>query len=226
MVVPEHHSKTRAGEDSPLTTLLQSASFLQKFELDFPPVDRERIEAAIVSVLESVGENVQREGLRETPRRVAKAYEELLEGYRVDPVSLINGALFEVENNDMVIVSSIEFASLCEHHMLPFLGHVHVAYIPNGKVIGLSKIPRIVDIFARRLQLQERLTNQIAHFIEEVLQPEGVAVVIDGQHMCSRIRGVKKHQSRMTSHTMLGVFRENAALRREFLTHTQRKTYA
>jgi GTP cyclohydrolase IA len=226
MVVAQRQSKTHNRVDSSLAKTLQSASFRQKFELGYPPIDRERIEAAIAIVLESVGENVQREGLIDTPKRVAKAYEELLEGYRIDPVSLINNALFDVENNDMVVVCNIEFASLCEHHMLPFLGRVHVAYLPQGKVLGLSKIPRIVDLFARRLQLQERLTHQIARFIDEVIHPEGVAVVVEGQHMCSLMRGVKKQHSHMTSHTMIGAFRENAELRREFLMHISRKTHS
>jgi GTP cyclohydrolase IA len=150
---------------------------------------------------------------------VARAYDELLSGYRTDPVALLNNALFDVDYDDMVVVKNIEFSSLCEHHMLPFLGHAHVAYIPRGKVVGLSKIPRIVDLFARRLQLQERLTHQIANFIDEVLAPEGVAVVIDGQHMCSMMRGVKKHDSSMTTSTMLGVFRDNLTTRQEFLQH-------
>jgi GTP cyclohydrolase I len=123
----------------------------------------------------------------------------------------------------MVVVANIEFASLCEHHLLPFLGHVHVAYIPQGTVVGLSKIPRIVDMFARRLQLQEQLTRQIANFIDEVLQPQGVAVVIEGQHMCSLMRGVRKHDSSMTTSAMLGVFHDNAATRQEFMQHLQRR---
>lgn len=201
---------------------LVSEDFLREFELGLPPVDQAAIERATRQILEAVGEDPSREGLEKTPERVARAYEELLSGYRTDPAKLINGALFDVDYSDMVIVRDIEFSSLCEHHMLPFYGHVHVAYIPNDKVVGLSKIPRIVDMFARRLQVQERMTRQIADFINEVLQPQGVAVVAEGVHMCSMIRGVEKHDSSMTTSAMLGVFREDATTRTEFLAHLGR----
>lgn len=210
-----------------LTTIQEkfnSADFLRTFELDLPPVDREQIEAATTSILQAVGEDPSREGLQNTPTRVAKAYDELLSGYRINPSKLINNAIFEVDYDDMVIVRDIDYASLCEHHMLPFLGKAHVAYIPNKKVIGLSKIPRIVDMFARRLQVQERMTRQIADFINEVLEPKGVAVVMDGVHMCSMIRGVKKHGSGMTTSSMLGIFREDATTRGEFMSHIDRAT--
>ncbi|NLX09149.1 MAG: GTP cyclohydrolase I FolE [Chloroflexi bacterium] len=197
---------------------LRSPAFLSSFELDFAPVDRPRIEMVVTDLLQAVGEDVQRPGLEETPRRVARMYEELLSGYRTDPLALINEAIFPVEHDDMVIVRDIEFSSLCEHHLLPFIGHAHVAYIPRGKVIGLSKIPRIVDMFAHRLQLQERLTRQIANFIQEVLDPQGVAVVLDGKHMCSTIRGVEKHDSSMTTSAMLGTFLTRDSARTEFLT--------
>ncbi|MFN8379876.1 MAG: GTP cyclohydrolase I FolE [Anaerolineae bacterium] len=212
-------------DDEMLTEMdmkLRSADFQRAFELGLPPIDHDAIESSTVGVLNAVGEDPSREGLIKTPHRVAKAYDELLSGYRVDPAKLINGALFEVEYHDMVIVKNIEFYSLCEHHMLPFYGHVSVAYIPNGKVIGLSKIPRIVDMFARRLQVQERMTHQIAEFIHEVLNPMGVAVVAEGVHMCSLMRGVKKSDSSMTTSSMLGLFRENATTRSEFLAHLQR----
>lgn len=199
-----------------------SDDFLQTFELGFPPVEHEKIENAVADILYAVGEDPKRDGLLNTPHRVAKAYEELLEGYRVDPAKLINGAIFDVEYDDMVIVRDIEYSSLCEHHMLPFIGRAHVAYIPNDKVIGLSKIPRIVDMFSKRLQVQERLTRQIADFIDAVLAPKGVAVVMDGTHMCSMMRGVKKCHSGMTTSAMLGVFRENDITRREFLSHIER----
>lgn len=199
-----------------------SAEFLETFELGLPAVDQSRIEAATGEILQAVGEDPTREGLQETPRRVAKAYEELLSGYRTDPAQLINNAIFDVEYDDMVIVRDIEFYSLCEHHMLPFLGKAHIAYIPNQKVIGLSKIPRIVDMFARRLQVQERLTRQVADFINEVLEPKGVGVVMEGVHMCSLMRGVKKHESSMTTSAMLGIFRENDITRREFMSHLNR----
>jgi GTP cyclohydrolase I len=163
---------------------LSSEDFLKIFELGLPPVDGPKIEEATKDILAAVGEDPSREGLLNTPNRVARMYTELLSGYRADPVKLINGALFDVEYDDMVIVKDIEFSSLCEHHMLPFIGHAHVAYIPRGKVIGLSKIPRIVDMFARRLQVQERMTRQIANFLNEILDARGVAVVVEGKHMC------------------------------------------
>jgi GTP cyclohydrolase I len=218
-----HYGSPSPSSDAALLedTLLNS-QFLEKFDLGYPPVDRFGVEAAVTALLTSVGEDVEREGLIDTPRRVARAYEELLAGYRTDPMTLLNNALFDVEYNDMVVVANIEFASLCEHHLLPFLGHAHVAYIPQNKVVGLSKIPRIVDLFARRLQLQERLTHQIADFINEVLQPQGVAVVMEGQHLCSLMRGVKKHDSNMTTSTMLGVFHHNPTTRQEFFQHIQR----
>jgi GTP cyclohydrolase IA len=201
---------------------LRSTQLLKAFELDYPSVDKDAIKASVVNILAAVGEDPQREGLQGTPRRVANAYDELLSGYRTDPSQVINNAIFDVEYDDMVIVNNIEYYSLCEHHMLPFLGHAHVAYIPDEKVIGLSKIPRIVDMFARRLQVQERLTRQIAEFLNEVLEPKGVAVVMDGQHMCSMIRGVQKHDSGMTTSAMLGAFREDRDTRTEFMSHIER----
>ncbi|RME97290.1 MAG: GTP cyclohydrolase I FolE [Chloroflexi bacterium] len=177
------------------------------------------IEKSVVSILENVGENPDREGLLRTPDRVARMYAELTEGYHTDPLKLINNALFEVDYNEMVVVKDIEFSSLCEHHMLPFLGKAHVAYIPNGKVVGLSKIPRIVDMFAKRLQVQERMTRQVADFINEVLQPQGVAVVIEGVHMCMVMRGVKKANAGMVTRTFLGQFEDNRDFRAEFLEH-------
>ncbi len=201
---------------------LRSKAFLEEFELDLPPVDKTAIEESIRQVLVAVGEDPEREGLQNTPKRVAKAYEELLSGYRTDPNKLINNALFDVQYDDMVIVQDIEYSSLCEHHMLPFIGHAHVAYIPNGKVLGLSKIPRIVDMFSKRLQVQERMTHQIAQFLNQVLHPQGVAVVVEGVHMCSMIRGVKKHDSHMTTSAMLGVFREDSQTRSEFMAHLTR----
>lgn len=187
-------------------------------------IDFETIRQNVESILKAVGENPDRDGLKRTPERVARMYEELLAGYRTDPVALVNDALFEVDYDEMVIVRDIEFYSLCEHHMLPFLGRAHVAYIPKGRVIGLSKIPRIVDMFARRLQVQERMTRQIADFLQEVLHPRGVAVVIEAIHMCSMIRGVKKHDSRMTTSSMLGAFRNNMATRMEFLDNISRSS--
>jgi GTP cyclohydrolase I len=181
-----------------------------------------RIEQAVRDILLHVGEDPARDGLLNTPKRVRKMYGELLAGYTTDPVALINGALFDVDYDEMVVVRDIEYQSLCEHHMLPFMGRAHVAYIPNGKVVGLSKIPRIVDMFARRLQVQERMTRQIADLIQETLQPQGVAVVLEGLHMCGMMRGVKKANARMVTSTMLGAFRTNQATRNEFMQHINR----
>ena len=157
-------------------------------------------------ILVAVGEDPEREGLLATPNRVARAYGELLEGYRTDPIKLVNNATFSANYDDMVIVRDIEFYSLCEHHMLPFIGRAHVAYMPKGQVIGLSKIPRIVDMFSRRLQIQEKMTRQIADFLNTLLEPRGVAVVVEAVHLCGMIRGVRKHDSRMTTSSMLGAF--------------------
>jgi GTP cyclohydrolase I len=207
---------------SAMDTKLVSEEFRRAFELDLPPVDHDAIESATVGVLNAVGEDPTRDGLLKTPNRVARMYDELLSGYRTDAAKLLNGALFDVEYDDMVIVKNIEYYSLCEHHMLPFYGHVHVAYIPQKKVVGLSKIPRIVDMFARRLQVQERMTRQIADFINEVLEPKGVAVVAEGVHMCAMMRGVHKQDSSMTTSAMLGAFREDNITRSEFLAHLER----
>lgn len=218
------HSQPNGHDDllAAMQVKFRSNEFLESFDLGLPDVDLAEIEYSVEKILEAVGEDPEREGLQKTPHRVARAYAELLSGYRIDPARLVNGAIFDVEYDDMVIVRDIEYYSLCEHHLLPFLGRAHVAYIPDQKVIGLSKIPRIVDMFARRLQIQERLTRQIANFIDEVLAPKGVAVVMDGVHMCSMIRGVKKHESSMTTSAMLGVFRENDITRREFMAHLNR----
>jgi GTP cyclohydrolase I len=185
-------------------------------------MDNDRIREAVKSILESVGEDPDREGLRRTPDRVSRMYGELLSGYAVDPVTLVNGALFTSHVDEMVVVREIEFASLCEHHLLPFIGHAHVAYIPRERIIGLSKIPRIVDMFARRLQIQEHLTRQIADFLMEVLEPQGVAVVIDALHLCASIRGVKKSQARMVTSAMRGTFKRDPRTRSEFMQHINR----
>jgi GTP cyclohydrolase I len=152
-------------------------------------------------------------------------YREITSGYQTDPDQLINGALFDVEYGDMVLVRDIEFYSLCEHHLLPFFGKAHVAYIPDKKVIGLSKIPRIVEMFARRLQVQERMTTQIADLLEEKLHPQGIAVVVEGAHMCAMMRGVKKAEAMMTTSTMRGVFKTDKELRREFYAQLTRRRY-
>jgi len=185
-------------------------------------IDYDVIEGAVRDLLEAFGEDPGREGLLRTPGRVSLMYAELLAGYRTDPIDMVNDAIFDVNYDEMVLVRDIEFYSLCEHHMLPFIGRAHVAYIPKGKVIGLSKIPRIVDLYARRLQLQERMTRQIADFLNELLNPRGVAVVLEGIHMCAMMRGVKKHDARMTTSAMLGLFRSQLATRQEFLDNISR----
>ncbi len=183
----------------------------------------EDIECATRDILQAIGEDVNREGLLNTPARVSRAYAELTAGYHVDPVRLINDAIFDVNYDEMVIVRDIDFYSLCEHHLLPFLGQVSVGYIPNGKVIGLSKIPRIVEMFARRLQVQERMTQEIAEFLDETLQPLGVAVVAEGLHMCAAMRGVKKANARMVTSAMLGTFKDSQTTRSEFFGHIGRE---
>lgn len=186
------------------------------------PIDYDAVRASIAQLIKAVGEDPEREGLKNTPHRVARMYGELLNGYHTDPEKFINGALFDISYDEMVIVRDIEFYSLCEHHMLPFIGRAHVAYIPAGKVLGLSKIPRIVDLYARRLQVQERMTRQIADFLRDLLKPQGVAVVVEAMHMCAMMRGVKKHDARMTTSAMHGAFRANLATRQEFLDNIGR----
>jgi GTP cyclohydrolase I len=182
------------------------------------------IECAIQVILEALGEDPSRQGLIETPARIARMFQELTAGYHVDPEKLIGGAVFEINYDQMVVVKNIDYYSMCEHHMLPFLGQAHVAYIPDGRVIGLSKIPRIVEMYARRLQVQERMTQQIAEFLMERLHPLGVAVVVQGLHMCAAMRGVKKANARMTTSAMLGSFRTNQSTRAEFFEHIGHET--
>jgi len=170
------------------------------------------------NVLIQIGEDPEREGLVDTPKRVAKAMRELTCGYHQDIESLVNGAIFESESEDMVIVKDIEFHSMCEHHMLPFWGKAHVGYIPHRKIIGLSKIPRIIDMFSHRLQIQERLTRQVADCVSEQLNPLGVMVVMDAKHMCGMMRGVEKVNSTMVTSCCLGAFKDDAITRQEFLT--------
>jgi GTP cyclohydrolase I len=176
------------------------------------------IEEAVEQILVSVGENPDRDGLERTPHRVAKMYSELLEGYSKDVETVINGAMFDVEYGDgeIIVVSDIPYNSMCEHHMLPFAGKAHVGYIPGDKVVGLSKIPRIVDMFARRLQVQERLTNEVADALQGAIDPKGVMVVFEGEHSCAALRGVKKHGVNMTTTAQRGDFREQRELRDEF----------
>lgn len=175
------------------------------------------MEDTIRQMLRELGEDPERDGLRETPRRVVKSLQFLTSGNRTDLGAIINNALFDVEYSEMVIVKDIDFYSLCEHHLLPFFGKCHVAYLPSKKVIGLSKLPRVVDMFARRLQVQERLTKQIADTIVEVTQPLGVAVVMEATHLCMAMRGVEKQNSVTVTSAMHGVFREDARTRSEFL---------
>lgn len=191
-------------------------------ELDTVNMDFEAIRKAVLEVIKAVGEDPEREGLTNTPDRVSRMYAELLSGYSANPEKIINGALFNINYDEMVLVRDIEFYSLCEHHMLPFLGRAHVAYIPAGRVIGLSKIPRIVDMYARRMQVQERMTRQIADLLQQTLVPQGVAVVVEAVHLCSMMRGVKKHDARMTTSAMHGAFRANLATRQEFLDNISR----
>jgi len=191
-----------AMKPSAETTTLTSASF----------------DDLVREILVRLGEDPTREGLVRTPERVAKAYQFLTKGYQEDPEALLKGALFTVSYDEMVIVKDVEMFSLCEHHMLPFFGKVHVAYIPNGKVIGLSKIPRLIEVFSRRLQIQERLTTQIAETIQEIIEPQGVGVVIEARHLCMMMRGVEKQHSAAVTSSMLGCFRDEEETRSEFLS--------
>jgi GTP cyclohydrolase I len=177
---------------------------------------KEKIEGLITQTLELIGEDPSREGLVKTPHRVAKAYEYIFGGYDKDPKEALNDALFESTSSEMVVVRDIEFYSMCEHHILPFFGRVNVAYIPNGKVVGLSKIPRVVDIFARRLQIQEKLTEQIADALMEAINPKGVGVVISARHMCMEMRGVEKMHASTTTSALRGLFMKDAKTREEF----------
>jgi len=182
-----------------------------------------RVEAAVREILEEVGEEPDREGLIGTPARVHRMYTELTAGYHVDPARLMNGAIFDVDYSEMVVVKDIPFYSLCEHHLLPFFGVASVAYIPRGRVIGLSKIPRIVEMYARRLQVQERLTQQIADFLQDNLEPQGVGVVVEATHLCAVMRGVRKPGTIMTTSAVLGLFRSRDKTRSEFLAHIERR---
>jgi GTP cyclohydrolase I len=181
-------------------------------------------EELVREMLVRLGEDPEREGLSRTPERVKKAYEFLTRGYKEDPEALLRKALFTVTYDEMVIVKDIEMFSLCEHHMLPFFGKVHVAYIPNGKVIGLSKIPRLIEVFSRRLQIQERLTTQIAETIQKTIEPQGVGVVIEARHLCMMMRGVEKQHSAAVTSSMLGSFRDEQETRTEFLSLIRQRT--
>ena len=184
----------------------------------------DKIEVITKQLLKEIGEDPNREGLLKTPSRVSKAWSFFSKGYKQDLNRIINDAIFEEDAKDMVIVRDIEFFSLCEHHLIPFFGKAHVGYIPNGKVIGLSKIPRIIDMFSRRLQVQERLTHQIADAINSVLNPKGVSVVMEGRHMCMQMRGVEKQNSFTSTSAMSGQFKKSAETRSEFLSIINRRT--
>jgi len=175
------------------------------------------LEEAVRTLLAEIGEDPSRDGLARTPERVRRMYDELTAGYHVDPDALINGACFSVDYDEMVVVRDIEFFSLCEHHLLPFIGKAHVGYLPRGRVVGLSKIPRIVDMYAQRLQVQERLTVQVADFLMQRLEPKGVACVVEATHLCTMMRGVKKQEATMVTSSMTGTFRRDARTRAEFM---------
>ncbi len=179
--------------------------------------------AAFKDLLVNIGEDPNREGIQRTPERAWKAWQHLTSGYSTKAEDIVNNALFEEKYNNMVIVKNIELFSMCEHHLLPFYGKAHVAYIPNGKIIGLSKIPRIVDMFARRIQVQERLTEQVAHTLMDILKPQGVAVVVEAYHMCMMMRGVEKQNSYTVTSSMLGAFHDEAATRSEFMDFIKRE---
>lgn len=192
------------------------------------PEESDPIQSLIRSLLHELGESPERDGLQRTPKRVADSMRFLTQGYRQDPLEILNNALFDVSYDEMVMVKDCEFYSMCEHHMLPFFGRIHVAYVPNGKVVGLSKVPRLVQMFSRRLQVQERLTTEIADILEEVLQPRGVAVVGEAIHLCMMMRGVEQQNSSTVTSSMRGVFKEDPKTRSEFmdLIRHQRPSFA
>lgn len=196
---------------------MSQSSDEQRRVLDALEDRQPEFESHISSILGLIGEDADREGLVKTPYRVAKAWRFLTQGYEMDIQDVLNGAIFEEDYNEMVIVKDIDFYSVCEHHMLPFFGRCHIAYIPNGKIVGLSKLPRIVEVFSRRLQVQERMTQQIAEALRAALQPLGVGVVCEGRHMCMMMRGVQKQNSVATTSEMLGAFEANSKTREEFL---------
>jgi len=179
------------------------------------------METQFIEIIKAVGDDPEREGLKKTPARAAKAFRQLTQGYEQTPEALVGDAVYAATHTDMVIVQDIEIYSLCEHHLLPFIGKCHIAYIPDEKVIGLSKLARIADCFARRFQIQESLTREIATAIDDLINPLGVSVIVEAEHMCMRMRGVAKQNSKMTTSCMLGVFRDNAKTRTEFLTLLQ-----
>jgi GTP cyclohydrolase I len=206
-----------AGDDFSFRSVNRDEEALDTSLVSERGIDIPRLEEIVQETLGIIGEDPEREGLLRTPHRVAKAWEFLTQGYTMDVAEVLNGAIFEERYDEMVIVKDIDFFSLCEHHLLPFAGKAHIAYIPNGKIVGLSKLPRIVDVFARRLQVQERMTQQIAETIQKYLQPQGVAVVTEAHHMCMMMRGVQKQNSVTTASAMLGVFKNQVETRSEFM---------
>jgi len=202
----EHHDRDQRSEDR-----------LYRKEEYFEPASLNKLQNHYKGIIELIGEDTDREGLLKTPERAAKAMQFITQGYRLDPEKILNSALFNESHSEMVLVKDIELYSLCEHHMLPFFGRAHVAYIPNGKIVGLSKIPRVVDVFARRLQVQERLTCQIMQTLDKVLNPLGVAVVIEAQHLCMMMRGAEKQNSITTTSAFTGEFK-NHSTRSEFIS--------
>ena len=198
------------------TRSLDFVGVMEPSNLEESPSYNGQIAYVTRDLLVEIGEDPSRAGLKRTPERVARMYKELLSGYQKDPVDLVNGAIFEGDYHNMVVVRDIEYYSLCEHHLLPFFGRAHVAYIPNGKIIGLSKIPRLVEMYARRLQVQEHMTLQIAEALNDILRPRGVAVLVEGSHMCAMMRGVKKAEASMVTSATLGAFDEDERIYRQF----------
>lgn len=185
---------------------------------------KRQIASSVQHILSAIGDQIDPKGTKDTPLRVTRMLEELLSGYATDPDALLNNALFDVEYDEMVVVKDIDFYSLCEHHLLPFHGRAHVGYLPDKKVVGLSKIPRMVEMFARRLQVQERMTQQIASFMDDVVNPRGVGVVIEATHLCAAMRGVKKPNATMITSAVRGVFRDNPSTRDEFMSHVRQRS--
>ena len=205
--------------ESPAENAAAELDFEDGVLLDAPC--KQKIAAGISVMLDAVGDGVDVQGTADTPLRVANMYDELLSGYKTDPVALLNGAMFDVKYDEMVVVKNIDFYSLCEHHLLPFYGKVHVGYLPKSKVVGLSKIPRLVEMFARRLQVQERMTQEIATVMNELIEPIGVGVVIEAKHLCLAMRGVAKPNSTMTTSALRGLFKKNSLTRDEFMSHVR-----
>jgi len=188
-----------------------------------PQFDTDGLRGLVARLLEELGEDTSREGLVDTPLRVAESYRYLTEGYDIDPAEVVGDALFEQQYDDLVVIKDINFFSLCEHHLLPFFGRVHVAYLPTGRVVGLSKVPRLIDVYAHRLQIQERMTREIALSIQQILNPAGVGVVFEARHLCMEMRGIEKPDSETVTSCMLGTFRKDPRTRSEFMELIQRR---